>query len=342
LQGSPFKNSLTAITPWFWNGLRWQEAQNIQLGRKFPQKEFTVLSWNVWFGMRNRGPRMDALGKVVQECDPDLIAFQEITADIMALITSQKWAKEYYVTDPEAKLVEKNLGYGNVMLSKMRFHECAMKNLDTRMGRKAMLGTCIVKSNPQLSFGTFHLESHTEDAPVRKKQLQAFKDLTEVCSHVILIGDTNFTSDSESKWLGPRFKDVWQEIHQKTKEDEETNQGLTFDTVTNKMCAEEYKNRNLGEKRKRLDRCFFTHETIEPISVRILGLQPYIPGSSEYISDHYGIVAKLRFKDVTQEQLKIIKEKREKERIKETEELEKEKEKEKKDNGQHQPTTQEH
>jgi len=142
--------------------------------------------------------------------------------------------------------------------------------------------------------------------------------MSEPCSHVILIGDTNFSSDDESHWLGPRFQDVWQSLYQRSEEETAKNVGLTFDTVTNKMCGEEYGNRNLGEKRQRLDRCYFTHDTLEPISMSILGDQPYLPGTSEFISDHYGVLVKLKLKDLTRDQLHAITEKRAKERMNET------------------------
>jgi hypothetical protein len=76
------------------------------------------------------------------------------------------------------------------------------------------------------------------------------------------------------------------------------------------MAKEEYEEQGILEpKRKRLDRywiltvllivltstrCFFTPDTIEPISMKLLGTTPY--ANSEYISDHYGILVKLRIK----------------------------------------------
>jgi len=146
---------------------------------------------------------------------------------------------------------------------------------------------------------TFHLESFLEDTEPRKEQLQIIREMSDLFSHSILIGDTNFTSESEAAALGPRFKDAWQELYQRTPEELENNPGLTFDTVTNGMCREEYNQSKLGEKRQRLDRCFYTHDSIEPVSMKILGDTPYIENTQEFVSDHYGICVKLRFKDNT-------------------------------------------
>jgi len=264
----------------------------LELHGNSKRTEFTIVSWNVWFGVRNYRTRLLELGKLIQRHDPDLIAFQEITPEFMKIITSQKWARSYFVSDQDGALVER---YGNVMLSKTQFHECVIKNLESRMGRKAMIGTFLVASAPQMAFGTFHLESYLEDAPYRAKQLQVFDEMTSDCSHVVLVGDTNFVQDSEQQHLGERFRDAWKELNHRTPAEALENPGLTFDTETNPMLKEEYTARKMGEKRQRLDRCFFTHKSIEPISMEILGTEPY-DGKTEYISDHYGILIKLRFK----------------------------------------------
>jgi len=163
------------------------------------------------------------------------------------------------------------------------------------MGRKAMLGNFLVEKSDPVTFGTFHLESYLEDAPYRANQLKVFKTLTETCPNAVLVGDTNFFSDNESEALGSRFKDAWHELYQKTAEDFGKNLGLTFDTEANDMAKEEYKLQNIEiPRRMRLDRCFYTHETIEPLEMKILGDTPY--DAREFISDHYGIMVKLRLK----------------------------------------------
>jgi len=234
---------------------------------------------------------MSALGKIVREYDPDFIGFQEVTVEMLPMILNQKWAKDYFVSDPEGKLLE---NYGNIMLSKISFHECVVSKLESRMGRKAMLGNFLVQHSQPIIIGTFHLESNKEDVPYRKNQIKVYCDLTGKCPNVILVGDTNFSSDSEADSLGTRFKDAWRELYQKTGEDT-FNSGLTFDTETNDMAKEEYKLQKIETpKIMRIDRCFYTHDTIEPISMEILGKKPY--EDKEWISDHYGIAIRLRMK----------------------------------------------
>jgi len=231
---------------------------------------------------------MEALCNAVRQYDPDIIAFQEVTTDLLKMILSERWLKQYYISDCDGKTLET---YGNVIFSKIKFNELSITPLDSRMRRKALLSNLLIKGSDPLTFGTFHLESHLEDAPYRARQLDTFRELTTHCPSVVLVGDTNFISDQETDTLGPRFKDCWKELYQSNPTDAQKNPGLTFDTSTNAMAKEERDDL----KQLRLDRCFYTYETIEPTEMKILGQTPYFRG--EWISDHYGIMVKFRVKD---------------------------------------------
>jgi len=55
------------------------------------------------------------------------------------------------------------------------------------------------------------------------------------------------------------------------------------------MCREEFQEReDYYEKRNRLDRCYYSSKTLEPISIELLGTKPYY--EKEWISDHYGLL----------------------------------------------------
>lgn len=142
---------------------------------------------------------------------------------------------------------------------------------------------------PQLVFGTFHLESDPQDQAKRASQLTEFRMATEDAHYCFLCGDTNFVLDSEADTLGNKFGDVWKDLYPDTP-------GLTFDTVANQMAKEEYVSMGrTADKQKRLDRLFYTKDTIEPLSMEIIGTQPY--WKNEFISDHFGIYVRLKLKD---------------------------------------------
>jgi len=198
----------------------------------------------------------------------------------------------YYISDPTAQHVST---YGNVIFSKTKLNECGVKKLETKCGRKCQVGTIKLDKPHQLALGTFHLESGTTDREIRQKQLQQLAQVFQNQSCAIICGDTNFYTEDEVSGLGNLFKDAWKELYQKTEEEAIQNPGITFDTKNNIMCREEFLERaDFLEKQLRLDRCFYTPGTIEPLSMEILGVKPYF--KSEWISDHYGIVLRLKLK----------------------------------------------
>jgi len=53
--------------------------------------ELSVVSYNVWFDHLMQQERMIAIGKLIQEISPDLIALQEVTPQINYYLLSQEW-----------------------------------------------------------------------------------------------------------------------------------------------------------------------------------------------------------------------------------------------------------
>jgi len=224
------------------------------------------------------------LGNLIRSKNPDFITLQEIKPKFMNYLNNRKWLRGYYISSNEKDFDP----YGNIIISRYKFYEFAsLPFQNTKMKRKMMLSTFICEGGPQLTLGTFHLESFPEDVDKRKEQLQTFHENTEHSKYVILCGDTNFVNDDEDNILKPKFKDAWRELHQKTDQEAQENPGYTFDSETNIMAKLEQKTR-----RARIDRCYYSHENITPVQMEIIGTKPY--RDEEYISDHYGIYIKLR------------------------------------------------
>lgn len=282
------------LQPQYWTNYRWLPCElGGRLARKLTADTITIVSWNVWFGSRRQADRMRALGSVIRDLDPDFICLQEITPGLLPLIAVQPWARDYVVSDVFADHIDRKTRYGNVVFSKYQFHEFIVHPLPGRMGRKAMLGSVVRRHAAQFVIGTFHLESYPQDEAYRREQLEVFRTLTDHCSHVILVGDTNMIHDSkENAALEPRFRDAWKMLHHRTEDAMARRPGLTFDTESNSMLKEEYAPQ---VKQTRSDRCFYTPDTIEPLEMRRLGMEPYDPENdrSSYISDHYGLFVRL-------------------------------------------------
>lgn len=89
------------------------------------KRRLVFVTYNVWFGTRRETkeqlqPRFSALFRIVASKDPDVVCFQEMTTNIIALLMEQEWVRErYWITDTDEACTF--LGYGVLMLSKLPY-----------------------------------------------------------------------------------------------------------------------------------------------------------------------------------------------------------------------------
>ena len=60
-------------------------------GRTRRRTEISLLTYNIWFAPEMMRERMEALGQIVEELQPDIAAFQEVTLANLAILQQQKW-----------------------------------------------------------------------------------------------------------------------------------------------------------------------------------------------------------------------------------------------------------
>lgn len=260
------------FSPHRWDGKEWVNA-NTSCKDKL-KSEFTILTWNVWFDTKNGAERMAAIGSIITNLNPDLIAMQEATPWINRILLAQEWARNYYVTDPTGSQFAG--GYGVMLFSKVPFLELGLRNFPGRMGRKALMGSVMLENGQALLLGTFHLESYDADHPYRKLQLEMFQNIVSTMGFQssILCGDTNFVLPDEHLILKSDYEDVWEKLYTRN-----SVKGFTFSTTV---------------PHKRLDRIFVTKDKLATVEVKLVGTQPIVLGTQLFPSDHCGVFATLR------------------------------------------------
>jgi hypothetical protein len=277
-----------------------------------------VISYNVWFSQYEQEKRMYALCDIISQKMPHLIALQEITHTSLEILLEQQWVRDhYYVSDASGDEI-KFTGYGVMVLSRIPFQELYVRNFNRRpsyskMGRKAIYGLIpVYNSRFPLFFGTFHLESNSGDDSIRCSQIEVYNDLVKNSdvSYVILCGDTNFASDTERlKFANDGgLLDTWRFLYQNTThktEDEKMtttnliNPGITFDIELNPMTTIEAKEagKKIIHDSSRLDRFFFSANTIIPIKMQLLGTETFDQENEDLRpSDHYGIYSQYQLR----------------------------------------------
>jgi len=153
---------------------------------------------------------MTEINRILQELDPDIIALQEMTPEILrTYFLCQPWLRKRYFISDERGSTFGNY-YGVVIFSKIPFAGLFVHKLQTRMGRKAILAKYEGKDGSSLVVATSHLESESSDVPIRKKQIeQIFEDHLKNEPQCIFMGDTNLAYEGEEKCFPKDTIDVW-------------------------------------------------------------------------------------------------------------------------------------
>ena len=247
-------------------------------------RELTLVTYNIWFSDYHRQRRHEALLKLVQDCDADAIALQEVTPTSLKLILEQDWVrKNYYSSDTTGVTVNP---YGVLLLSKFPIHQLFFCELPSQMSRKLLWAEFQINGE-RFTIATVHLESKRKFASIRAMQLDQVFPLLEHAEHTVLMGDFNFCSswENENRNIDPRYQDIWAVL----RGDEP---GYTEDTDINLMRLQQKQK----HKKVRFDRILLRSASPrwQPKSIERLGLEPIAP-NRPYVfpSDHFGLVGHL-------------------------------------------------
>jgi len=149
--------------------------------------ELRVATWNVWFGPYQFLRRGEALLAELARLSPDVIALQEVTPELLALIEREPWVRDAYAFSDHAIV-----GYDVLLLSRREVGSFAMIELPTMMGRRLLVAELACG----LTVATVHLESLRDRASWRATQLGIILPwLAETYADSLLVGDMNFGDD---------------------------------------------------------------------------------------------------------------------------------------------------
>jgi len=230
-----------------------------------------LLTWNVWFGGHMFDERRAALMADLERRRPDVIALQEVTADLLSDLVNARWVRaEYQLTD-----VELFQTYDVVVLSRLPIRRVTELLLPTRMGRRLVVAELACG----LSVGTVHLESMKESVHPRATQLGLIQPFLAKLGDAVLAGDMNFKPDDpiETAAVDPTFVDVWPVLRP-------DDPGYTADSQINRMRF----SLKPALSRKRIDRVFLHSTRWRPAAIELVGTEP-IDADGTFTSDHFGL-----------------------------------------------------
>lgn len=244
--------------------------------------KISMLTFNIWFSPHKMSERMEALGQIVQDLEPDILTFQEVTRDNLALLQKQRWFERYHLIPPDAA---KEGRYFVVILSVFpvdKWKSYPFKN--SPLNRKLI--TAEIKRNiPSTSravgfvIATTHLEHSGHYARLREEHLRDSLKILSTYENVCVMGDMNLEGQFDGEVVLPRpWIDVWLALPGHTH-----SNGYTWD-LRNPFIAK------FGEStlKDRLDRVFCKLSDFQVKEMRIVG-DKLTAKSSVLPSDHFGL-----------------------------------------------------
>lgn len=248
-----------------------------------PQPALRVLTWNVlasspsemllgWLGWDGKAKRSRALLHEAKALNPDLLAFQEVTAGFLgALAADPAWAG-YHAC---AKGPEAPPG-GLLVLSRYPIAKVAYRKLHSALGRYALFTTLDLHGEA-LVVANVHLESLLEDHAARKAQLAFVAARLPSGGLTLWLGDFNFADQDPEAGQIANWTDAWARLRL-------GEAGHSYDPIANPLAR---KHALAGESGRRIDRILSSRRLV-PIAVGLTG-----QGTAEPPSDHYGLWADL-------------------------------------------------
>lgn len=248
-----------------------------------------VVSWNIWFGEHRWRERLDALLRVVERLQPQVIGLQEVTPRQLERILATSWVRDAFLT---SDAVGESLDpHGVLLLSRLPMSRLELVLLPTRRDRKLLCADLALARGPLRVLVT-HLESG-DAAAWRESQLDILQRRLDPSAPGLVVGDFNFdpARHPEQRTVDPGLVDCWRAVHGDTP-------GDTLDGTANAMrrwMAE-------SDYAFRSDRILLwpgrrsgnaqTAPRWREQDIRRIGLEPIAGGAKPlYPSDHFGLVA---------------------------------------------------
>ena len=208
-----------------WNGESWQAVSDDCQG--LAAREIRLLSLNVLFDLYDdRVPstesRFSSLVERLRGADADLIALQEVTPKLCALLAGEPWVRQTYFlsSSPSGEGLSP---YGPLVLSRLPGN---MEHLELVSGKTVVKALFHFEGEPVQLFVVHLYSDRAEDAALRR-----LEQLEELSSHFLeegsvwLVGDFNLRGRLDMDG----FQDAW--LRQ-----ESVRNGLTFDPALNSLA----------------------------------------------------------------------------------------------------------
>jgi len=247
----------------------------------------TIVSWNINEAkcsnvapdpaLRTReAPRL--IREEILRSEPDVIALQESPNPLFG---TEKFAGYVSV----AGTAQSHSGHVDLLVKRELASDAKQISLQHT---PAVAATLTLQNRTRIAIASLHLAPSKELAAERIRECESImKKLTSRAQGVILAGDFNMLQSEDKiteKLCGGNWVDAWKEATNSN-----PKKKFTWNTAENKYFDN-------PPRTIRFDRCYGRGEKLRVTHFDLIGNQPVDEMKGDYLSDHYGIVAKYEVK----------------------------------------------
>ena len=247
--------------------------------------EISILTFNIWRSTEKMRERMEALGEIVEDLEPDLVTFQEVTRDNLAILQEQRWFSRYYLILPDvAKQERPELAIlSSYPVEKWQVYP--FKKSDFPRQRRILVAETNSSASASAKFviAATHLVHSGFNTKLREEQLKESIEIISTYDNVCVMGDLNIEDKVDGDVILPSpWIDAWLSIPGNT-----DNNGYTWDRSKTPFISVLKKSVNATSYQARLDRVLCKLSDFKVKEMRIVGDK--VTKSGILASDHFGL-----------------------------------------------------
>ena len=289
---------LTIIVAFFFRAFLSIPSDGKAFGRTRPRTEISLLTYNIWLAPEMMRERMKALGQIVEELQPDIVAFQEVTLANLAILQQQKWFSRYHLTPPDvSKHVSKEkLNHFVIVLSVYpvdKWFIFPFKNSPRKRRLVVAETQTAVSTSARFVIAGTHLVHAGERTRLRELQLQESLKVLSRYANVCVMGDLNIEDKVDGDIVLPSpWIDAWLSLPGNT-----DSNGLTWDRRKTPFASVLKRTVNATSYQARLDRILCRLSDFKVKEMKVVGDK--LTKSGILPSDHFGVFTVIEFSENT-------------------------------------------
>ena len=254
-------------------------------GRPGSRAQIRMLTYNIWRSPEKMRERIEALGQIVQELEPDIVAFQEVTLENLDVLQEQGWLSLYNLIPPDVtKQGTKSIE--NYMFSLYPVDKWFIYYFENSLRKPRQLVVAETKSAVSSSVKFVIAGTHLEPAGntrIRELQLKESLKVLSRYENVCVMGDLNIEDKVDGDIVLPSsWIDAWLSLPGNT-----DNNGLTWDRSKTPFASVIKRTVNATSYKARLDRVLCRLSDFKVKEMKVVGDK--LTKSGILPSDHFGV-----------------------------------------------------